>query len=121
MDELAFQITDNSTIKLRELSLDIYSNKKYKKIVPQNGYMADENKDIIPINKHLDKLNDFELATIGVEYQKEKTLPPYELAVKLEFDNDFFTANRDYYHDESEEFAEHFFENIINGTVIEKW
>lgn len=118
MDELAFQISDNSTIHLMELSLDICYNKRYKKIVPQNGYVPNENKEIVPINNHLDKLNDFELATIGTEYEKELTLPPYELAVNLEFDDEFFKENHDYYHDESEEFAEHFFQNILNGTVI---
>lgn len=108
MDELAYSILDNSTVNLKELSLDVCVNEKYKKIIPLLESSPIRNSGIIPINNHLDKLDDFELATIGNEYRKDKILPPYNLAVKLKFDDDFFRKNNEFYQYKRKEYAEKF-------------
>lgn len=117
MDELAYTIIDNSTVNLKELSLDVCVNEKYKKIVPlfENDQIRN---NAIPLNNHLDKLDDYELATIGKEYRKEKILPPYDVAVKLEFDDDFFKNNKDYYQYQRKEYAEEFLKSVMNAKII---
>ncbi len=118
MNELAFTIIDNSTVNLKELSLDVCVNERYKKIIPLIKDDQIKNDGIIPLNNHLDKLDDYELATIGMEYRKENILPPYDVAVKLEFDDDFFKNNKDYYQYQRKEYAEKFLKSVMNAKIL---
>lgn len=120
IDELAYAINDNTIILLEELSLSISSNPNYSKIIPHIETNQFQNKNIIPINDKLDKLNNFELATIGIEYQNEKVLPPYDLAVELELGDDFFKENFEYYKNERSYFAEHFLDNVMHAKILKE-
>lgn len=118
IDELAYMINDNTIILLEELSLDVCSNPQYKKILPDIKTNQFENKNIKPLNENLDKLNDFELATIAKEYEKEKILPPYDLALDLELDSEFFEENKEYYKNSRLHYAEDFFEKIRKAEIV---
>lgn len=120
IDELAYQILDNTIILFRELSLDVSTNPNYGKVIPATNYVRIGNNKIKPINDNFDKLNDFELATIGREYEKKEFLPPYELAVKLELGEDFFRKNEEYYRNETTLYAQNFMEKIINARVLKE-
>ena len=121
IDELAYQIGDNSTVQLKEISLNISSNSRYNKIIPSTRYYPSENVNIIPINDCLDELDDFELATIGIEYQKNKQmLPPHDLAIELGFDREFFRKHHDHYENEDSYYAENFLDLVMHSKVIKK-
>lgn len=120
INRLASEISLNSTVRLREFSLDISVHPRFKKIIPSPRTDQFQNKNIIPINNHLDRLDNYELATIGTDYQKEKVLPPYELAVELEFEDEFFRENRDYYNNETAVFAENFLSSVMHAKVLKE-
>ncbi len=119
MDELAFQLSDNSTIQLKEISLNICTHEKYNKIIPEKRAYPNENNHIEPVNKNINKLNDFELASIGSSYQKsDRLLPPHDLAVELGFDENFFEDNKEYYEDEDKNYAINFLEQVMHSKII---
>ncbi|MBR0472839.1 MAG: hypothetical protein IJI98_09115 [Methanosphaera sp.] len=119
IDELAYTINDNSNILLDELSLSI-TRGAYKKIIPEIETNQFRNRKIWPVKDNLDKLNDFQLALIGRDYQKEKILPPYELAVELHFPDEFFNENKDYYEKEVTVYAHNFLKNIMHAKVLKE-
>lgn len=120
IDDLAYNILDNSTVRLKELSLNLSSNSRFKKIIPTIKTEQIQNKNIITLNENMDKLDDFELATIGKEYQKDKILPPYELALKLELGEEFFKENQKYYNNERSDFAGNFLNNIMHAKILDE-